>query len=472
MTGSAAKAGHAEKEKDKEKTGIRRALGRGLESLLPGPRRVSPELRVPSIETAHDRVDVQTGTAANETEIPRVARDDTHLSAETIQALVDSADAVAAEPGSAGRTRASAPPFDAAQDLGPGPAEFVQAAQETEIPHFVRNDNRGEVRNDNRGEVRNDNRGGVRNDNRVGVPNDNRESEPISIQASAEGRQDSRAGAPAPHGTASHSNLVVQIPLDSIDENPYQTRNFVDKQTLEDLAESIKAQGVVQPVVVRPGEGGRYVLILGERRCRASKMAGKTAVPAIVRRVSDQQAAEMTIIENLQREDLNCMEQAKAFGTLSTEFKLTQEQIGRRVGKSREAVSNYMRLLRLPQTVIDYLENNQLAFSDARELMMLNDDKLIARAADIAVKKHLSIEKIEDLVMEMQGFAPPRPERKSGGARWVDPNVRAAQTELERLLGVRVRIRDRRGRGKIVIEYSTVEDYERVVEALRGKSST
>jgi ParB family transcriptional regulator, chromosome partitioning protein len=262
----------------------------------------------------------------------------------------------------------------------------------------------------------------------------------------------------------------VQIPLDHIDSNPYQTRHMFDDEMLRELAESIKAQGVVQPVVVRPAADGRYVLILGERRCRASKLAGKATIPAIVRRVSDQQAAEMTIIENLQREDLNCMEQAQAFRVLSTQFKLTQEQIGVRVGLSRESVSNYMRLLRLPQTVIDHLAADKLSFSDARELMMLNDDKLIARAADIAVKKHLSIEKIEDLVMEMQGFAPPKPgEKRGGGARWVDPNVKAAQTELERLLGVRVRIRDRRGKGKIVIEYSTVDDYERVVEALRGK---
>jgi ParB family transcriptional regulator, chromosome partitioning protein len=133
-------------------------------------------------------------------------------------------------------------------------------------------------------------------------------------------------------------------------------------------------------------------------------------------------------------------------------------------------VSNYMRLLKLPEPVMEYLATNKLTFSEARELMMLNDPKLIARAADIAVKKHLSIEKIEDLVMELQGLGPLKPgDKKGGGARWVDPNVKAAQGELERLLGVRVRIRDRRGRGKIVIEYSTVDDYQRVVEALRGK---
>ena len=263
---------------------------------------------------------------------------------------------------------------------------------------------------------------------------------------------------------------MVSIPLDHIDRNPYQTRYLFDEEMLKELAASIQANGVVQPVVVRPKEDGRYVLVLGERRCRASKLAGKTSIPAIVRRVSDQQAAEMTIVENLQREDLNCMEQAEAFRVLSQEFKLTQQEIGDRVGMSRESVSNYMRLLKLPETVMEYLATDKLTFSDARELMMLGDDpKLIAKAADIAVKKHLSIEKIEDLVMEFQGLVQERPGEKRHGPRWVDPNVKAAQSELERLLGVRVRIRDRRGRGKIVIEYSTVDDYERVVEALRGK---
>jgi ParB family chromosome partitioning protein len=144
---------------------------------------------------------------------------------------------------------------------------------------------------------------------------------------------------------------VLQLPLDQIDANPHQTRYDFNQENLEELAYSIKANGVVQPVVVRPGEEGRYVLVLGERRCRASKLAGKTTVPAIVRRVSEQQAAEMTVIENLQREDLNCIEQATAFAKLSRDFGMTQQQIGDRVGRSRESISNYMRLLKLPEPV-------------------------------------------------------------------------------------------------------------------------
>jgi ParB family transcriptional regulator, chromosome partitioning protein len=266
-------------------------------------------------------------------------------------------------------------------------------------------------------------------------------------------------------------DTVQSVPLDSIDKNPYQTRLYFDQDALQELADSIAASGLAQPIVVRPGEGGRYVLILGERRCRASKLAGKETVPAIVRRVSDQQAAEMTVVENLQRQDLNCMEQASAFGKLSRDFGLTQEQIGKRVGVSRESVANYMRLLKLPGTVMQYLQAGRLDFSHARILLRLDDNELMAKIADQAVAKHMSGMQLEDLVDDISMKIQRGPdESQPGRARWVDPNVRAAQTQLERVLGLRVRIRDRKGKGKIVIEYSTVDDYDRLVSMLRGKS--
>jgi ParB family transcriptional regulator, chromosome partitioning protein len=226
-------------------------------------------------------------------------------------------------------------------------------------------------------------------------------------------------------------------------------------------------------VVVRPSEKeGRYVLILGQRRCLASKMAGKTTVPALVKRVSDQQAAEMTIVENLQREDLSALEQAEAFRVLSQKFGLTQQQIGERVGLSRESVSNYMRLLKLPQQVMEYVAQKKIGFAEARELLKLEDVAMIQKAADRVVKRRMPFDQIEEMVMQMQGLLDPVPGTpgyvaKKSGARWVDPNVRAAQGELERLLGVRVRIKDRKGKGRIVIEYHNVDDYERVVGMLK-----
>jgi len=277
------------------------------------------------------------------------------------------------------------------------------------------------------------------------------------------------AQAPAPHmpGMSDSRDAVVQILLEHIEENPYQTRNHFGPEALEELANSIRANGVVQPVVVRPGTDGRYLLILGERRCRASKLAGKTTIPAIVRRVSDQQAAEMTVVENLQRQDLNCIEQAAAFSKLSRDFGLTQEQIGQRVGVSRESVSNYMRLLKLPHAVLQHLQEGRLGFSEARVLLQLIDSTLVDKVADEAVRKHMSVAQLEELVDQTN--VPMVKEETPHRARWVDPNVRAAQTEMERALGMRVRIRDRKGKGKIVIEYSTLEDFDRVVEMLKGR---
>jgi len=266
---------------------------------------------------------------------------------------------------------------------------------------------------------------------------------------------------------------VMDIAIELIDKNPHQTRRFMDDgiDALMELSDSIKVQGVLQPITVRPGKDGRYILVAGERRMRASKMAERKTIPAIVRVVSEQQAAELTIIENLQREDLNCMELALAYALLSKQFNLTQEQIGARVGVARETVSNYMRLARLPDSVQRHLAMGRLEFSHARVLLNLQDSDVIARVADKAERENWSVDQLEKFVL----FDPSMKDVKknvpkaSGGARWVDPNVRAAQRDLERILGLRVRIRDRNGKGKITLEYSTLEDFDRVVGMLKGK---
>jgi ParB family chromosome partitioning protein len=276
---------------------------------------------------------------------------------------------------------------------------------------------------------------------------------------------------------------VLELALDKIDENPYQTRQDFEPKALGDLAGSIQSQGVLQPIVVRPGavRAGavalgvmgpgteqRFILILGERRFRASKIAGRTTIPAIVKRVSTQQAAEMTLVENLQRQDLDCLEQAQAFANLSTQFNLTQEEIGKRVGVSREQVSNYLRLLKLPPTVQMALRKKELTYSHARLLLSLDDEHQIVKMALTAIAKKMSVALLEELVMYSHIPKDPAEARKVGGARWVDPNVRAEQRSLEAILGMRVRIRDRKGKGKIMIEYATLEDFDRVVTMLKG----
>ena len=271
---------------------------------------------------------------------------------------------------------------------------------------------------------------------------------------------------------------AFELALDQIQQNPYQTRSEFDPNALAELAASIQAQGVLQPIVVRPaavrpavegsGSRERFILILGERRFRASKMAGKTTIPAIVKRVSEQQAAEMTLVENLQRQDLECLDQALAFAKLSTEFRLTQEDIGKRVGVSREQVSNYLRLLKLPPEVQMALRKKELTYSHARLLLALEDDSQITKVARVVIAKKMSVALLEQMVMDSHIPKEIPESRKVGGARWVDPNVRAEQRSLEAVLGLRVRIRDRKGKGKIMIEYGTIEEFDRVVTMLKG----
>ena len=274
-------------------------------------------------------------------------------------------------------------------------------------------------------------------------------------------------------GQTADGETVFLVEIDLIDPNPYQTRREFNEQALAELRDSIAAQGVLQPIVVRPRVEGRFILILGERRLRASKMAGLETIPALVRRLSPQQAAEMTVLENVVREDLNPIEQAHAFKVLSQEFKLTQVQIAQRIGVSRESVANYMRLLRLPGKVMDYVAHGELSFSEARELLALENPEHILELAEEVVIVHPNLEQIGERVRRLNDLpAIPGSEVVThGAARWVDPNVRAAQLDMERTLGMRVKIKDRNGKGTIVIEYTSVDDYERVTSLLRRGGS-
>ncbi len=260
-----------------------------------------------------------------------------------------------------------------------------------------------------------------------------------------------------------------EISLDLIDSNPYQTRSRIKEESLNELAESIRSSGVVQPVVLRPGTNGRFQLVAGERRWLASRRAGKHAIPAVVRQISNEQAMEITIIENLQREDLNPMEQARAFERLSREFGLTQEQIASRTGKDRASIANFVRLLKLPSSVQDALESGQLTFGHGKVLAGLAGfPEHLERAASEAIAKQLSVRQLEEVVASL--LNPEAADKKTDKpALPIDPNVREAQRSLEAALGVKVEIHDRKGKGKIVLHYGSLEDFDRIVEALAVK---
>lgn len=280
----------------------------------------------------------------------------------------------------------------------------------------------------------------------------------------------SRPPQPTPAAAPTTAGDVNEISIELIEPNPYQTRQKIREESLAELAESIRASGVVQPVVLRPTANGRYQLVAGERRWLASKRAGKITIPAVVRQISHEQALEITIIENLQREDLNPMEQARAFERLSREFSLTQEQIAQRTGKDRASVANFVRLLKLPQIAQEALESGELSFGHGKVLLALAGfpehlDRTIAEV----IAKHLSVRQTEELVAKT--LTPQVAEEKPGPTQLVaiDPNVREAQRALERSLGVKVEIQDRKGRGKIILKYGSLEDFDRILEALGSK---
>ncbi|HWB33357.1 MAG TPA: ParB/RepB/Spo0J family partition protein [Acidobacteriaceae bacterium] len=257
----------------------------------------------------------------------------------------------------------------------------------------------------------------------------------------------------------------LEIELGRIDRNPNQTRTSFDEAKLAELAQSIEATGVVQPVVVRERPGGRYELIMGERRWRASQKAGKTTIPAIVRQVSDGQAMEMTIVENLQRADLNPMEQARAYERLSREFKLTQEQMAQRTGKDRASVANFLRLLKLPEETQALVESGQLSFGHARALLGLQTPGTIAHVTAVILAKSMSVRQTEIFIQAMLN-PEEKPKKETAAKEQQDPNVHAAEEQLQRRLGLRVHIHDRKGKGTVQIEYSNVDEFDAILSAL------
>jgi ParB family chromosome partitioning protein len=264
----------------------------------------------------------------------------------------------------------------------------------------------------------------------------------------------------------------LEIPLDHIERNPFQTRTRFDEAQLMELTQSIAASGVVQPIVVRqlhpPNGQVKYQLITGERRWLASRKAGKSTIPAIVRQASDEQTLEMTIVENLQRADLNPMEQARAYQRLSHDFKMTQEQMATRTGKERASVANFLRLLRLPEPIQHKVESGDLSFGHARTLLSLDSAESITSAAQKVMALNLSVRQTESYV---QGLINPeaKPKKETKSNQPEDPNVREAQDRLQRTLGLKVHIEDKKGKGRVIIEYSGLEDFDSILTALGGQ---
>jgi ParB family chromosome partitioning protein len=255
-------------------------------------------------------------------------------------------------------------------------------------------------------------------------------------------------GAIAPPSREIMSAGPQQIDIDLIDPSPYQPRTRFREEALEELARSIKASGIIQPLVVRP-IAGRFQLIAGERRWRAAQRAGLTKVSAIVRHVSDVLALEMTLVENIQREDLNAIETARAFDRLMDEFQLTQEAVAERTGKDRATVANAVRLLKLEPTIQEWIEEGKLSAGHGRALLAVADPQLRMRYAHRASRGGLTVRQIERLAARrVRGASPVISMPK-------DANIRAALDELQRHLGTKVLLREKTKvrPGQLVLEY-------------------
>jgi len=258
-------------------------------------------------------------------------------------------------------------------------------------------------------------------------------------------------------------NSLQEISIDAISPNPYQPRTVWDQQELSDLAESIKANGVVQPIIVRPAGAG-FEVIAGERRLRAAQLASLTTIPALVRQASDEQMLELSLIENIHRANLNPIERAKAYQNYLNTFSLTQAEAAERLGENRSVIANYLRLLDLPDEVKQMLADGRLTMGHARAMLALPTDELRRKLANRAMAGRLSVREVERLVRKyLAGTGQVKTTARSKPA-----HILELERELSRELGTRVAIETHKNgqRGKIVIEFYSLDEFDRITERI------
>ncbi|WP_439106527.1 ParB/RepB/Spo0J family partition protein [Congregibacter sp.] len=267
--------------------------------------------------------------------------------------------------------------------------------------------------------------------------------------------------APLAEASSNEKGLLQELPVDLIERGQYQPRRDFDPVALQELADSIKAQGVMQPIVVRPIANERFEIIAGERRWRAVQQAGLDSIPVLIRNVSDEATIAMSLIENIQREDLNPIEEAYALERLQNEFEMTQQQVADAVGKSRSAVANLLRLTSLQPDVRVLLEHGDLDMGHARCLLTLDAEQQVQIARRV-VAKGLSVRQAEALVRSLQSDKP-KPEPKA-----LDPNIRSLQDELSQKLGSKVSIQhSASGKGTLVVKYGSLDELDGILTHLK-----
>ena len=264
----------------------------------------------------------------------------------------------------------------------------------------------------------------------------------------------------------SKDERVQEILLKDIRPNPYQPRRKFDEQALRELSSSIKESGVLQPIILRKSSVKGYEIIAGERRFRASKLAGNQTIPAIVRSMSDETMMEVAVLENLQREDLTSLEEAEAYEMLMKRLNLTQEEVAKRLGKSRPYIANYLRVLVLPLEVKNLLQSNQLSMGQARTLLSIKDKEKIVDIAKETIEKELTVRQLEQLINELNGTNKADKKGKKENPVEKPYYVRESEERLMDKFGTSVVIRNKNNKGKIEIEYVSEEDLTRILDIL------
>ncbi len=282
------------------------------------------------------------------------------------------------------------------------------------------------------------------------------------IPSNAGARRPSDLGDDAGPATEAATGLeVLRVPLDTIDVNPRQPRSHFDQEALEELARSIRESGVIQPALVRPLEGGRYQLIAGERRLRASRLAGAATIPVLVQDMSEDAALVVALVENIQRAELGPLEEARAFQQLGEEFGLTQDEVARRVGRSRPAIANSLRLLKLPEAIQKDLAAGRLSAGHARALLALDGEAAQRNLAEEIIRRSLNVREAEAAV------AARKPDPAGRRVVRADPDLARVESDLGRGLGTKVRIRTGpKGRGRVELEFYSDDDLARLVGLL------
>ena len=276
-------------------------------------------------------------------------------------------------------------------------------------------------------------------------------------------------GALIPELNISEDDKVVEIPLSQLRANPYQPRKTFNEEGIRELAESIKEHGVIQPIIVRSVLRG-YEIIAGERRFRASQQLGLATIPAVVKSFTDQQVMEIALIENVQREDLNAIEQALAYQSLIDQFQLTQEELAAKVGKSRSHIANFLRLLQLPDEIKEHVSRGTLSMGHARAIVGVKNAKMQKQLADKSIQGQWSVRELEEAIKRLEEADA---KQKKKAKKWVrkDPYLNEAEENLRSIYRTTVKIKHSNDKGKIEFTYYSMEDLERILELLQGRLS-